>query len=213
MGDPVGLVLQLPPILFALTVHEFSHGLAALRLGDPTAKLLGRLTLNPLPHLDLLGTILLFFVGFGWAKPVPVDVRYLKHPRRDMMYIALAGPISNVILAIGFGTLLRVIAHASHDFTGRVEVALVQMVAYSVRLNLMLAFFNMIPIFPLDGSKVLAGLLPPIAAARYQAMEQAGPYVLLALIMLGSLSGVSVIGFVVNPFVNYFSRLFTGGIL
>ena len=213
MDDPVGLVLRLPPILFALTVHEFAHGLVALRLGDPTAKLLGRLTLNPLPHLDPLGTLLLIFVGFGWAKPVPVDVRYLKHPRRDMMYIALAGPISNVILAIGFGTLLRVLAHGSHEFTGRVEVALVQMVMYSVGLNLMLAFFNMIPIFPLDGSKVIAGLLPPIPAARYQTMEPIGPYVLLALIVLGSLSGVNVIRFVISPFVRYFSHLFTGGIL
>ena len=214
MGDPVGLVLLFPPLLFALTVHEVSHGLAALRLGDPTAKLLGRLTLNPLAHLDPLGTLLFLFPPhLGWAKPVPVDVRYLKHPRRDMMYIALAGPISNVILAIGFGTLLRVIDPASHQFTGRVEVALVRMVAWSVVLNLSLAAFNMIPIFPLDGSKVLAGLLPPIAAARYQTFEPMGPFLLLGLILLGSLSGVSLIGIVVGPFVQFFGRVFTGGIL
>jgi Zn-dependent protease len=213
VGDPVGLVLQIPPILFALTVHEVAHGYTALRLGDPTAKLLGRLTLNPIPHLDPIGSILLLIVGFGWAKPVPVDVRYLKHPRRDMMYIALAGPISNVILAIGFGTLLRVIAHASHDFTGRVEVALVQMVAYSVRLNLMLAFFNLIPIFPLDGSKVLAGVLPPIAAARFHTLEPIGPYILLGIIVLGSLSGVSVIGALIGPPIRFFGSMFTGGIL
>ena len=214
MGDPVGLVLLFPPLLFALTVHEVSHGLAALRLGDPTAKLLGRLTLNPIVHLDPLGTLLFLFPPhIGWAKPVPVDVRYLKHARRDLMYIALAGPISNVILAIGFGTLLRVINPASHNITGRVEAALVNMVAWSVVLNLSLAVFNMIPIFPLDGSKVLAGLLPPIAAARYQALEPVGPFLLLGLILLGSLSGVSVIGVVVGPFVHYFGRLFTGGIL
>lgn len=214
MGDPVGLVLLFPPLLFALTVHEFSHGLAALRLGDPTAKLLGRLTLNPLAHLDPLGTLLILFPPhIGWAKPVPVDVRYLKHPRRDFMYIALAGPISNVILALGFGTLLRVIDPASHHYSGRVEMALVQMVAWSVQLNLILAVFNMIPIFPLDGSRVLTGLLPPIAAARYQTLEPIGPFLLLGLILLGSFSGVSVIGIVVGPFVQFFGKLFTGGIL
>jgi len=214
VGDPVGLILLIPPLLFALTVHELSHGLAALRFGDPTAKLMGRLTLNPLAHLDPLGTLLILIPPhIGWAKPVPVDVRYLKHPRRDFMFIALAGPISNVILALGFGTLLRVIDPASHDFTGRMEVALVRMVAWSVVLNLSLAAFNMIPIFPLDGSKVLAGLLPPIAAARYQTLEPIGPLVLLGIIVLGSLSGVSVIGMLISPFVQFFGRLFTGGIL
>ena len=214
MGDPVGLVLLFPPLLFALTVHEFAHGYVALRFGDPTAKLLGRLTLNPIAHLDPLGTLLFLFPPhIGWAKPVPVDVRYLRHPRRDFMWIAAAGPISNVILAVLFGTLLRVIDPASHEYTGRVEVALVKMVAWSVVLNLSLAAFNMIPIFPLDGSKVLAGLLPPIAAARYQTLEPIGPFLLLGIILLGSLSGVSVIGTVIGPFVQFFGGLFTGGIL
>jgi len=214
VGDPVGLVLLFPPLLFALTVHEFAHGYVALRFGDPTAKLLGRLTLNPIAHLDPLGTLLFLFPPhIGWAKPVPVDVRYLRHPRRDFMWIAAAGPISNVILAVLFGTLLRVIDPASHEYTGRVEVALVKMVAWSVVLNLSLAAFNMIPIFPLDGSKVLAGLLPPIAAARYQTLEPIGPFLLLGIILLGSLSGVSVIGTVIGPFVQFFGGLFTGGIL
>lgn len=214
MGDPVGLVLLFPPLLFALTVHEACHGLVALRLGDPTAKLMGRLTLNPIAHLDPLGT-LIFLVPphIGWAKPIPVDVRYLRNPRRDMMWIAAAGPISNVILALGFGTLLRVIDPSSHAYTGRVEGALIQMVAWSVVLNLSLAVFNMIPIFPLDGSKVLAGLLPPIAAARYRTLEPVGPFVLLGIILLGSLSGVSVIGAVIGPFVQFFGHVFTGGIL
>lgn len=214
MGDPVTLVLLFPPLLFALTVHEVCHGLAALRLGDPTAKLLGRLTLNPIVHLDPLGTLLFLFPPhIGWAKPVPVDVRYLKHPRRDMMWIALAGPVSNVILAFIFGTLLRVVDASGHQVVGHVETALVRMLMWSVVLNLGLAAFNLIPIFPLDGSKVLTGLLNPIAAARYQSFERYGPFVLLGLILLGSMSGVSVIGAIVGPFISTVGSLFTGGIL
>lgn len=214
MGDLRELVLLFPPLLFALTVHEFAHGWAALKLGDPTARLLGRLTLNPLAHLDPLGT-LIFLVPphIGWAKPVPVDVRYLSHPRRDMMWIALAGPVSNIILAFVFGTLLRVLVASGHEFSGPVEVALVRMVAASVGLNLGLAAFNMIPIHPLDGSKVLAGLLSPIAAARYQSFESTGPFLLLGLILIGSLSGISVIGALIGPFVQPMRSFVTGGIL
>lgn len=212
--NPIQLVLLIPPLLFALSFHEAAHGWMAMRLGDPTAKLLGRLTLNPLAHLDPLGALVFIIPPhIGWAKPVPVDARYLKHPRRDMMWIALAGPVSNVILAFAFGMLLRLMNAASHTFSSPAEQALVNMVVLAVYLNLGLAAFNMIPIFPLDGSKVLAGLLRPIAAARYQTLEPIGPFVLLGLILLGSLAGVSVIGVVVGPFVNYFSGLFTGGIL
>src|SRR5512144_2298530 len=112
----------------------------ALRLGDPTAKLLGRLTLNPLAHLDLMGTLVLVFTRMiGWAKPVPVDVRYLKHPRRDMMWIALAGPVSNILLAFAFGMILRGMSAVPHDFTSPAERAVVNMVAMSVVINLSLA--------------------------------------------------------------------------
>jgi Zn-dependent protease len=214
MGDPIGLILLLPPLLFALTVHEAAHGLAALKLGDPTAKLLGRLSLNPLVHLDPLGT-LIFLVPphIGWAKPVPVDVRYLRHPRRDMMWIALAGPVSNVLLALVFGTIFRIIESMPHEMTSLAEMAMVRMVLWSVVLNLSLAVFNMIPIFPLDGSKVLAGLLSPTAAARFQSLEPVGPFLLLGLILLGSFSGVSVIGALVSPVVRHVGGFFTGGLL
>ena len=214
MNDPVGLILLLPPLLFALTFHEASHGWMALRLGDPTAKLLGRLTLNPLVHLDPLGTLIFIIPPhIGWAKPVPVDVRYLKHPRRDMMWIALAGPVSNVILAFLFGMILRGMNAVGHDFASPAERALVNMVAWSVVLNLSLAAFNLIPIFPLDGSKVLTGLLSPNAAARFQQLEPVGPILLLGLILIGSFSGVSVIGTIISPFTSTLGRLFTGGIL
>jgi len=214
VNDPVGLILLLPPLLFALTFHEAAHGWMALRLGDPTAKLLGRLTLNPLAHLDPLGTLIFIIPPhIGWAKPVPVDVRYLKHPRRDMMWIALAGPVSNVVLAFVFGMILRGLSAVGHDFTSPAERALVNMVAWSVVLNLSLAAFNLIPIFPLDGSKVLTGLLSPNAAARFQQLEPIGPILLLGLILIGSFSGVSVIGTIISPFTSTLGRLFTGGIL
>lgn len=214
MNDPVGLILLLPPLLFALTFHEAAHGWMALRLGDPTAKLLGRLTLNPLVHLDPLGTLIFIIPPhIGWAKPVPVDVRYLKHPRRDMMWIALAGPVSNILLAFAFGMVLRGMNAYAHEFTSPAMRALVNMVAWSVVLNLSLAAFNMIPIFPLDGSKILTGLLSPTAAARFQQLEPIGPIILLGIILIGSFSGVSVIGRIISPVTSTLGSLFTGGIL
>lgn len=213
MGDVSGILLSIPPILFALTVHEFAHAYIASRLGDPTARLLGRLTLNPIAHLDPIGSILLLIAGFGWAKPVPVDSRYLAHPRRDMMWIALAGPVSNVILAALFGSLLRVLAGNAYLSESVAGMALVKMIAISVHLNLVLAFFNMIPIFPLDGSRILTGLLPAGAAERYRALEPIGPILLLGLILLGNLSRVSIVGILIMPFVSSLSRLFTGGLM
>jgi Zn-dependent protease len=208
-----GILLLIPPILFALTVHEFSHALIASRLGDPTARLLGRLTLNPIAHLDPIGTILLFVAGFGWAKPVPVDARYLAHPRRDMMWIALAGPVSNVVLAALFGSLLRAMVGNPYLSGTLAGSALLSMVQYSVALNLMLAVFNMIPIFPLDGSRILTGLLPARAAERYRALEPIGPMLLLGIILIGSFSRVSIIGMLISPIVGSLSHLFTGGLL
>jgi len=213
VGDVSGILLSIPPILFALTVHEFAHAYIASRLGDPTARLLGRLTLNPIAHLDPIGSILLLIAGFGWAKPVPVDSRYLAHPRRDMMWIALAGPVSNVILAALFGSLLRVLAGNAYLSESVAGMALVKMIAISVHLNLVLAFFNMIPIFPLDGSRILTGLLPAGAAERYRALEPIGPILLLGLILLGNLSRVSIVGILIMPFVSSLSRLFTGGLM
>lgn len=214
MDGVAGLLLFIPPILFALTFHEASHALVATRLGDPTARLLGRLSLNPIVHLDPIGSILLLLPPhFGWAKPVPVDARYLSHPRRDMMWIALAGPVSNVVLAAVFGTLLRGTAGSPYWSNSVAGDALRQMVVYSVYINLVLAAFNMIPIFPLDGSRVLTGLLPARAAERFRAIEPMGPMLLLGLILIGSFTHVSIIGALIGPIVGPLMRLFTGGLL
>ncbi len=212
MGDVMSILLLVPPLLFALTFHEYSHAYVATRLGDPTAKLLGRLTLNPLVHLDPAGTIVFVLTRLiGWAKPVPVDERYLKHPHRDLMWIALAGPVSNVILAFLLGTILR-FAYAAHP-SGGWEITLIQMIAVGVRVNLALAIFNLIPIFPLDGSRVLSGLLSPVWAERYRQLDPVGPFLLLGIVVLGMTTGVNVFGAIVSPFVYILSGLFTGGVL
>ena len=212
MGGVLDLLQLLPPLLFALTVHEFSHAYAAYRLGDPTARSMGRLTLNPIAHLDPIGSILFLLPPhFGWAKPVPVDARNLRNPRRDMMWIALAGPASNVALAAVFGTLLRIQPHLSLELATPAAVAAVRMVEMSVVLNLVLAFFNMIPLFPLDGSRILTGVLPRDLAERFRTLEPAGPMILLGLILLGAVTGVRIIQILIFPFVNFFALLFTGG--
>jgi len=213
VGDVLDLLQLIPPLLFALTVHEFSHAFIAYRLGDTTARMMGRLTLNPIAHLDPIGSILLLLPPhFGWAKPVPVDARYLAHPRRDMMWIALAGPVSNILLAAMFGTLLR-LQPLIPIGTSPAAVAVIRMVQTSVVLNLILAFFNLIPLFPLDGSRILTGILPRDLAERFRTLEPAGPMILLGLILLGAVTGVRIIQILIFPFVNFFALLFTGGLL
>lgn len=209
---------MLPPLLLALTVHEWSHGYVALRLGDPTARLLGRLTLNPLAHLDPLGSLIFFIPPhIGWARPVPVDVRYLRHPRRDMMWIALAGPASNLVLAVFFGAVLNAVAHGGFagesGSMGYTAASFVVMVKYAVFLNLALMAFNLIPVFPLDGSRILAGLLSPGLAARYHALDAVGPIALLSTIVVGSLIGFNPIGAFISPVVRGLGGLVTGGLL
>ena len=147
---PEVLLLLIPVLLFALVFHEFSHGWVANKLGDPTAKYAGRLTLNPMAHLDLFGSLMILFVGFGWAKPVPVDTRYLVNPRADMMKIAFAGPAANLLLAFVAGTIIRLTGYMG---------ALTSMLIMFTQINIMLAVFNMIPIPPLDGSQIFSGLM------------------------------------------------------
>jgi Zn-dependent protease len=210
----VGFAMQLlsiPPILFALSFHEFSHAWAANRLGDDTAARGGRLTLNPLRHLDPVGTILLFMAGFGWARPVPVDPRRLARPRQDMLRIAAAGPLSNLVLAVVSGlalNLLRLPAVASHSMAEELGL----MLLFSVQINLVLAVFNLLPVAPLDGAAVLRGLLPLRPALAVTRFERLGPVVLLVLV--GSrFVGVDLLGYVLHRPVDALSSLVTFGMV
>jgi Zn-dependent protease len=151
-------VLRIPAILIALTIHEFSHGYVAYRLGDPTAHDAGRLTLNPFAHLDLFGSIMLLFGPFGWAKPVPVNGYNLSNPKRDMVLVSLAGPLSNVITALIFGFAFRIIGATTPSLIHNLHF--VNFFQLCIMLNIGISFFNLIPVPPLDGSKILAGLLP-----------------------------------------------------
>jgi Zn-dependent protease len=205
------LLLIAPPILLALTFHEYAHAYVANRLGDDTAKQSGRLSLNPLRHLDPLGTIMIFLVHFGWAKPVPVNPYRLKNPKKDMLWISAAGPAANMILALASGILLRFIVATAGEADRYSFMGLLTYVVFmSLQINLALAIFNILPIAPLDGSKILSGLLPAGFEKMLYFMERYGPFILLGLIIFGSVTGVSVLGGIIWPFVKFFSRMFAG---
>jgi len=195
------LFLRVPPILFALTIHEYAHGLVADRLGDPTARYAGRLTFNPLSHLDPVGTLMLLLVGLGWARPVPVDPGNLRNPKRDMMWISLAGPGANVLLAAVLGLILR----------GAGAGNIVRYIIwYGMSISLVLAVFNLIPIPPLDGSKILMGLLPPRLEYGYRRIERYGRLILMVLILSSHLLPFSILGGIIGPPVKLLSKLFAG---
>lgn len=181
------IAIYAPPFLFALTVHEFAHGYLASRLGDPTAARLGRLTLNPLKHLDPIGVIAFFIMKIGWAKPVPVDARYFKNPAKDMLLVSLAGPGANMLTAIASGILAKILALGGSLLPEPIFWPLLQMLAAGVWINVMLAIFNLVPIPPLDGSKILMGLLPPQGARAFARIEPFGFIILLLLFYSGIL--------------------------
>jgi Zn-dependent protease len=205
------LLIIAPPILLALSFHEYAHAYIANKFGDDTAKQSGRLTLNPLAHLDPIGTIMIFLVHFGWAKPVPVNSYRLRNPKRDMLWISAAGPLANMILALISGILLRFIfatvgAPNQHSIIG----LLIYAVFMSLQINLALAIFNLLPIAPLDGSKILFGLLPVKHEGKIYFLERYGPFVLLGLIIFGRVTDVHILGGLIWPFVKFFSKIFSG---
>ncbi len=197
------LIIQVPPLLFALTIHELAHGYVAWRLGDPTAKNEGRLTLNPLKHLDPIGVLAFIIMKIGWAKPVPVNPHYFRNPQRDMLLVALAGPGSNILLAVASAALAHFFV-AFRILPLFVLHPLVAMLAASVWINIMLAVFNCIPIPPLDGSRVVMGLLPPQAARGYARLEPFGFILLLVLFYTGIISQV------IMPIIRFSNSLLLG---
>jgi len=195
-------IIAAPAIFFALTVHEYFHAWTALRFGDPTARDMGRLTLNPLAHLDLFGTIMMFASGFrfGWAKPVPVNPHNLREPRKADFWISIAGPLSNMGLAFIFGMLFRIASTLGMNLPEAVYLFLF----FSVMINVSLAFFNLIPVFPLDGSHILRSILPPRYQSTIDQIDRIGPFVLIILIIIGGF------WFILGPFIRLFVYLFSG---
>ena len=205
------LLLIAPPILLALTFHEYAHAYAAYRFGDDTARQSGRLSLNPLRHLDPLGTIMIFIVHFGWAKPVPVNPNRLQNPKKDMLWISAAGPLANMMLALASGLLIRVLLTIGVTPDRNTAIGLLFfMVIMSLQINLALAIFNILPIAPLDGSKILSALLPVRYEKLATFLERYGPFILIGLIIFGQATGVSVLGGLIWPFVDFFRALFAG---
>jgi Zn-dependent protease len=204
------LSIMLVPALMAITCHEVSHGFVADKLGDKTARLMGRLTLNPLKHLDIFGTLMVFIVGIGWAKPVPVNFNNLRNPKRDMIWVAAAGPVTNFCLAFLSAMAMRGIISVT---SGVPEASpsqmfidpIVLMLAFSVYINLLLAIFNLIPVPPLDGGRVAVGLLPYRQAMAYSKIEPFGMIIIILLVFF-----TNVFGYVISPVLNYGILLLTG---
>jgi len=195
-------LIAAPAILFSLTVHEFSHAYIAYRFGDNTARDMGRLTLNPLAHLDLFGTLMMFLSGFrfGWAKPVPINPYNLRNPRVADIWISVAGPTSNLLLGFIFGFFFR------SAYAGNLNLppGVVQFLFFSVMINVSLAFFNLIPLFPLDGSHILKSLLPARFEIPLMEFERFAPFVLMFLIIIGG------VWLILGPFIRIFVHLFAG---
>lgn len=200
--SPIGFVFSFLALITGITIHEFSHAWVADRLGDPTARLQGRVTLNPLAHLDPIGTLAILFLHFGWGRPVPFDPFNLRNPKRDSALISLAGPVSNLLLATAASLILRLIvfifAGAGADFTQQLLQAIIV-------FNVILAVFNVLPIHPLDGFKIVGGMLPDDRAREWYALENYGLFFLL--ILLWPLPGGSVLQNILSPVVSLFLNI------
>jgi Zn-dependent protease len=203
------LILAGPAILFSLTVHEYFHARIAFHFGDTTARDAGRLTLNPLAHLDLMGTLMLVISGFrfGWAKPVPVNPYFLQGHRSSQFWIAAAGPLSNLGLALLAGTAFRLIGDTAVPHS---LMPLIYMLWFMIICNISLAFFNLLPISPLDGSHIFRHLLPEQYGPLMDQVERYSPMVLMVLIASGFIMKFSILMFILGPFIKGTVYLFSG---
>lgn len=215
------LIVSVPALIVAITLHEVSHGYVANRLGDPTARMMGRLTLNPIKHIDPIGTVILPLiltmlggVIFGYAKPVPINPSNFKDPRKGMAMSAAAGPITNIFLAIASSIILVLIllplaSLLQSQMVNSVLTPIALMLKYSIRINLFLAALNLIPILPLDGGRVLVGLLPHNLAIAYSKIESFGLIILYALIFTG-IAGMFIFPLysILKEFVPFYDKIF-----
>lgn len=231
----ISLLISVPVILLALTFHEYAHGYVAYRCGDSTAKAFGRLSLDPTKHLDLMGTLCMLIAGFGWAKPVPVNTRNLRKPKRDMVLVSLAGPVANLLLAFVACFLAQLTVFISvkagwfvpqegnFAYYPKETASLAMFYVYILfdlmaLMNIGLAMFNLIPLPPLDGSKILAGILPPKTAMRYLQLERSMGMILMVVMLLSFTSAGDLVfvplnwlrGVVYNGFTGLFSLIFGG---
>ncbi|MBW2016148.1 MAG: site-2 protease family protein [Deltaproteobacteria bacterium] len=202
LTDITEWIVRIPVLLFAITIHEYSHGKAALSLGDPTAQRAGRLTMNPLSHIDPIGAICLFLFNFGWAKPVPVNIRYFKNIRRDTILMALSGPVANLAAAFVTGIFLRFYFIPNEIY--------LKVLFYLLIMNLGLGLFNLIPIPPLDGSHVLENLLHGETRRKYLSFQRYGPFFLLGIILLENVTHIGIFNFILGVPMTFLARLFGG---
>jgi Zn-dependent protease len=206
-SNPISFLFFTMALLVAITIHEFAHAWTADRLGDPTPRLQGRLTLNPFVHLDPIGTLMLLLIGFGWGKPVEFDPYNLKNPRRDAAIISLAGPVSNITLASILATILR---FTSNPFSPYATIS--SIIEPFIFLNVALAVFNLIPIHPLDGGKILVGLLPQEEALNIDRFLNQYGMILLFFLILPIYNGESLISVMISPIINIILSIFIPGI-
>ncbi len=183
LNNPLAFILIAIPLMYAIIFHELAHGWVAYRMGDSTAKHLGRLSLNPLKHLDPMGTIMLFIFGFGWAKPVPVNFSNIRDYRKGMILVSSAGIVANMILAFIALFLYSLLSPPESSMPG-------QLLYFFAKINIILAAFNLIPIPPLDGSKILLGFAPPNVQAYLLRLERFGFFIIIGLLYLGILDPV-----------------------
>ena len=196
--NPFSFFIWLAGLLIAISIHEASHAWTANHLGDPTARFAGRITLNPLAHLDPIGTLMLLFTGYGWGKPVPFDPYNLRDPRRDSALISLSGPVSNLILAVIFSLLWRLISYLfplSHVILALIFLPLIQ-------LNIALGIFNLIPLHPLDGGKILIGFVSQKTAYSIEEFLNRYSLILLILLIMPLFRGYSLLDLTISPLIS-----------